>query len=165
MPFDLVGGYRGSPGDGGGLARQLLTEQPPGQRDTGLVADGKGLGAAQLGDVGTAVGGSGEDLAFSVEVEVADVGVGEPAQRLEGDVPGVADDDEPGKLRGGFVEAAAASLVAVAVFDDEVKTSASESSPRNSESSDVGSRFSRSQRSSKLLTICSNDQYTVPLAA
>jgi hypothetical protein len=64
--------------------------------------------------------GGCKDPAAGLEVDVVDADVGHAALRLEGDVPGVAEDDHAAQSVGGPCEAPLAPVAADAVFDEEV---------------------------------------------
>jgi len=71
------------------LPVELALEDPPGGVDACLVSRGEGLGSSEFGLVDAEGSCGGQDGAVAVELEVADFGVGHPAERLEGDVTGM----------------------------------------------------------------------------
>jgi hypothetical protein len=65
-------------------------------------------------------GAHGDELAGAADLREDRADVGDPAQRFEGDVAGVADDHDALEPARGAVVAASLALVANAVVDDEV---------------------------------------------
>ena len=78
-----------------------------------------GLRPSEPGPVGALRTERGEDPTVGVDLEVAGADVGEPADRLEGDRAGVAEDDEPAEPAGRPVDERLAAVAADAVGDPQ----------------------------------------------
>ncbi len=64
----------------------------------------------------------GEQAAVAIDVGDGDAEVGAPANSVEGEIPGVPEDDDPSQGALGAGVAALAALLSDAVVDDQVST-------------------------------------------
>jgi hypothetical protein len=92
------------PGPRQSARRALLGDQPPGDVDSEGRVERPRLGPSEARSVGALRPEGGEDPAIGIDLEEARPDVGQPADCLERDRPGVAEDDEPAEAAGRAVD-------------------------------------------------------------
>jgi hypothetical protein len=116
-------GDRGSPVKGDerlGLGGDLVAHEPTGDSIAELGVERPGLGSAKTRSVAALRPERREDPAISVDLEIARANIGEPADRLQGDRPGMTEDDEPTEPPSRPVDQGLTSVSADPVADAEL---------------------------------------------